>query len=476
MTPIKAVIFDMDGVLIDSEPVYLRHQYQQLKPRYPWITLESMYPLVGMSGQDFLPFMAGLCRRKNDASFRREMDRMNTGYTVFYPDILRPQVPAVLRKLKQMGLQLALASSSSRGNIEKVLSECGIGSFFHCIVSGHDFRQSKPDPEIYLHTMSLLGRRPDECLIVEDSTYGVQAGSAAGGIVAALRDDRFPFDQSAAQLHIRSLDEIPVLVACGGCSIRAVFLDIDGTLITAGDHRLPDSARVAVDRLRSRGIPVLLCTGRHRLEVEEENLLPGLTFDGAVYMNGQLCEWHGNTVWENPIPAADLAALHQFLEQSSRSCIFLERDCMYANRVDEWMRSEQEQIGTAVPPVRQITDLEKRKIYQAIPFVTLEEEEVLLHRMPGCQTTRWGVHVVDLMSRSGGKENGMRHVCEAMGISPRQTLAFGDGDNDMGMLQLAGIGVAMGNALPPVRDCADMVTDRVERDGLFNALQTLQLI
>ena len=431
MKPIKAVIFDMDGVLIDSEPVYLHHQYTHLKSLYPWITLESMYPLVGISGQEYMPFMAKLCRRTDDTAFRQEMDK---------------EVRPLLHELKQMGLQVALASSSSRACIEQVLTQCEIRELFDCIVSGHEFTRSKPDPEIYRFTMDKLGRKPEECLIVEDSTYGVQAGTAAGGVVAALRDERFPFDQRAAQLHIDSLAELPALAACGG------------------------------KRIRAAGVQVFLCTGRHALEIAEENMLPGITVDGAVYMNGQLCELQGQIVRETPIPAGDLSALKQFLQKKNCSCIFLEKDRMYANCVNSRMEVEQAKIGTAVPAVRDISDLENRRIYQVIPFVNEEEEEELLRQMPHCRTKRWGDAVVDLMSRTGGKENGIRALCAAIGITPEETIAFGDAENDLEMLQLAGIGVAMGNALPQVRACADMVTDTVENDGIAHALQKLKLI
>ena len=444
MKPIKAVIFDMDGVLIDSEPVYLHHQYTHLKPSYPWITLESMYPLVGISGQEYMPFMAKLCRRTDDAAFRQEMDAMNAGCRVYYPDILRKEVRPLLHELKQMGLQVALASSSSRECIEQVLTQCKIRELFDCIVSGHEFTHSKPDPEIYRFTMDKLGRKPEECLIVEDSTYGVQAGTAAGGVVAALRDER--------------------------------FFDVDGTLITVGGHRMPPSVAPALQALQRSGVQVFLCTGRHALEIEEENMLPGITVDGAVYMNGQLCELQGQIVRETPIPARDLSALKQFLQKKNCSCIFLEKDRMYANCVDSRMEVEQAKIGTAVPAVRDISDLENRRIYQVIPFVNEEEEEELLRQMPHCRTKRWGDAVVDLMSRTGGKENGIRALCAAIGITTEETIAFGDADNDLEMLQLAGIGVAMGNALPQVRACADMVTDTVENDGIAHALRRLKLI
>mgnify|MGYP000140403077 FL=1 len=92
---------------------------------------------------------------------------------------------------------------------------------------------------------------------------------------------------------------------------------------------------------------------------------------------------------------------------------------MYANCVDSRMEVEQAKIGTAVPAVRDISDLENRRIYQVIPFVNEEEEKELLRQMPHCRTKRWGDAVVDLMSRSGGKENGIR-ACVRQSVSPRR--------------------------------------------------------
>lgn len=261
-----------------------------------------------------------------------------------------------------------------------------------------------------------------------------------------------------------------------GRSIRAVFLDVDGTLVTIGTHRMPPALPAALQALRQKDIAVLLSTGRHALEIAEENLLPGLVFDGAVYMNGQLCEWQGKTVLENPIPRPALQGLHRYLQQNEIACVFLEKDRMSANCVTDRMRREQALIGTRLPPLRPLDDLEQRRVYQIIPFVTPAEEAALVAAMPGCKALRWSDSAVDVTSTTGGKENGIRAVCAAMGLAPQQIMAFGDAANDIGMLQLSGLSVAMGNALPEVQKCADYVTDTVEENGILHALQHFGLL
>lgn len=214
---IKAVAFDMDGVLIDSEPVYLRHAVRMLGADHPQVTEKAMYPTVGMRSREYRTFMAKLLRMEEEApEFEALLERMNRECHVDYHSIMRPEAPGMLQALRDMGLRIALASSSSISNIHQVLEECGITEYFDSVISGDAFARAKPDPEIYLRTFERLGVRPQECLVVEDSTYGVAAGAASGALVAALRDKRFSFDQSPADLRIDTLAEIPMIAATGG--------------------------------------------------------------------------------------------------------------------------------------------------------------------------------------------------------------------------------------------------------------------
>lgn len=213
---LKAVVFDMDGVLIDSEPVYLEATVQALNKKYPQVTREAMYPTVGMRSNEYRPFMAKLLRMKEeDPHFQKILEGVNDSLHVDYRKIMRREVPDMLRRLKDMGMKIALASSSSLDNIKQVLGECGIRAYFDSIVSGESFVHGKPDPEIYLCTFERLQVAPQEALVVEDSTYGVAAGAASGAFVAALKDERFSFDQSPADVQIESLAEVAEIAAGG---------------------------------------------------------------------------------------------------------------------------------------------------------------------------------------------------------------------------------------------------------------------
>ena len=110
--------------------------------------------------------------------------------------------------LKENGYRLAVASATKLPLVIRVLTENGIVDYFDQVVSGNMFERGKPDPEIYFYTAGKLGVKPEECLVVEDSTIGITAASRAGMKIAAVIDDRFGFDRSLADFEIENLGEV----------------------------------------------------------------------------------------------------------------------------------------------------------------------------------------------------------------------------------------------------------------------------
>lgn len=206
---IKAVIFDMDGVLIDSEIIYLDHMYEKLKLKYPRISREALFAVVGSTTKRTMEIVSEVIGEDvNSLTFQELYAGLWADCRPDYPSILRKEVPEILKELHRRGYQVALASSTSRAGIEDVLTSCGIKGDFDYIVSGEEFKESKPNPEIYLHTADTLKREPKECLVVEDSTYGIMAGHGAGMTVASIIDDRFGFDRSLADYSINGLFQV----------------------------------------------------------------------------------------------------------------------------------------------------------------------------------------------------------------------------------------------------------------------------
>ncbi len=219
MTNIKAVIFDMDGVLIDSEMCYLQYDLAFARTKNPSVTIDQLYGMVGASKED--AWMVFAQAVGNGQTWQELRDEYRASVDVFsqmdYRAIFRPEAAEVLKLLKDQGYLLALASSTQMDIITRVLRENQITRYFDPIVSGSQFKQSKPNPEIYNYTAAQLKVSPGQCLVIEDSTLGITAAYRAGMTIAALIDDRFGFDRSLAHMEIHSLREIPGLLGIASC-------------------------------------------------------------------------------------------------------------------------------------------------------------------------------------------------------------------------------------------------------------------
>lgn len=214
----KAVIFDMDGVIVDTEPVSRKRVLRYLRQYNETLDERDLDVLVGRGRRDAWEIIARLSGTNKDAqAMKDEYDREWMpvhSETINYREIFRPAVKEVLAYARAHRMKTAVASSTEYHKVKKILTEVGIFSFMDEVVSGEDCTRPKPNPDVYLETAKRLGVLPQECLVIEDSTVGIEAAHRAGTTVAALIDNRFPFDRSKADLEIAAIpDVIPFLSA-----------------------------------------------------------------------------------------------------------------------------------------------------------------------------------------------------------------------------------------------------------------------
>ena len=206
----KAVLFDMDGVLADTESFYNRRRAAYLAEVLP--SYDGPWDFAGSNDVAIWETIV-----PGDAVLR---DRLHAGYDRYraeHPEDYRalgnPEAPAVFAYLKDAGVLVGIASSSEVAMIERMMRETGLVGFVDAYVSGHDVEHHKPAPDVYLACMEQLGVSPQECVVVEDSPTGIAAGVAAGAYVVALGQYVSPTtDQSAADLCISRLRELPVVL------------------------------------------------------------------------------------------------------------------------------------------------------------------------------------------------------------------------------------------------------------------------
>lgn len=211
---IKAVIFDMDGVLIDSEPVNLQIIKDFFAEHGKHAEDAYLHALVGRSIHDTWHLTSAAW--KEPISFEAYCalyEQYRKKHPINYPDILFPEVKDVLAWLKQENYKIAVASSSKLRTIKRVMEQCCLEGIFDLYMSGEMFEKSKPDPEIYIKSAEKLGLPVAECIAIEDSKAGIASCLAANMKVIARIDTRFGADPNKADYKVHNLLEIKEILS-----------------------------------------------------------------------------------------------------------------------------------------------------------------------------------------------------------------------------------------------------------------------
>ncbi len=214
---IEAVVFDLDGVLIQSEEVWDAVRERYVRERGGRYDGDVQRAMMGMSAPEWSAFL------HDDAGVPDEPDTINRDVVQLMLEAYRrelPLLPGAVEAVRRVAeaFPLALASSSNRAIFEEVLELAGLTDFFRATVSSEEVERGKPAPDVYLEAARRLGVTPTSCAAVEDSHAGIRSAKSAGMRVIAIPNASYPPDDEAlalADAAVGSLDDLTVVVLRG---------------------------------------------------------------------------------------------------------------------------------------------------------------------------------------------------------------------------------------------------------------------
>lgn len=208
---LKAVIFDMDGVIIESEPLHHIAYYKMFEEVNIEVSDELYESFTGKATLKICQELCNTFNLKESPEFLVETKRKHFNY-LFDNDINFDLIDGVLDLIKDYhsnGLTLVLGSSASMPNIERIFKRFDLNKYFKAKFSGADLKESKPHPEIFLKAAESTGFKKEECMVIEDATNGILAAKAAGLFCVAYDSLHSKNqDYSKADLVIKKFEDI----------------------------------------------------------------------------------------------------------------------------------------------------------------------------------------------------------------------------------------------------------------------------
>ena len=223
MNVARAVLWDMDGTLIDSEEFHWISWRNAMANEGIVITREQFRSSFGQRNDSIIPSWLGA------AATPERIERISNAKEELYRQLVQtegmtplPGVASWLHRLHEQGWLQAIASAAPRANIEIVLEVLSASRFFQGIVSADDVHKGKPDPEVYLIAASRVGASPDKCIVVEDAVAGVEGARRAGmrSIGVSHNGNHLPADVVVSSLELLDSDAFEMLLQRGSDPTR----------------------------------------------------------------------------------------------------------------------------------------------------------------------------------------------------------------------------------------------------------------
>lgn len=254
-------------------------------------------------------------------------------------------------------------------------------------------------------------------------------------------------------------------------NIKALFFDIDGTLVSFRTHLIPQSTVDALQEAKRNGVAIYISTGRPLMLITNLGQIEHL-IDGYITTNGARCFVGDHTVCLRPISRKDVDEVVADADRCDYPVIVVgERHLVVYHPTDIVRKIFVEGLGVVnLDFSTQLETLADEEILQLTPFCSAEQEAELMPRLSNCTSGRWHPAFTDITSGEADKGKGLHAMAQYLGLDIAETMAFGDGGNDISIIREASVGVAMGNANEELKVCADFVTSSVDENGIRNAL------
>ncbi|SEP78071.1 hypothetical protein SAMN05216232_0864 [Virgibacillus subterraneus] len=256
---------------------------------------------------------------------------------------------------------------------------------------------------------------------------------------------------------------------------KLIFFDIDGTLL---DHnkQLQATAKKAIAELKRKGHIVAAATGRAPFTFKP--ILEELDIDTHVSMNGQYVVFENEAIYKNPLSSNVLQELNNFAATKNHPIIYVNHEDWYSNTENHPL------VKRAIDSLKVDQELtynpkfhHSGEVYQALLFTPEESEQDYWEAFKQqLEFIRWHEHSIDVLPHGGSKAAGIEKLIDHLQIPADDVYAFGDGLNDIKMLQSVRNSIAMGNASDVVKESAKIVTKDVQDDGILHGLRMVGLI